>query len=178
MKWKDKALAHAKEQDPKESVGLLLNIKGKERYFPCNNLSISNYQEFILDPEDYVKADNLGTIMAIIHSHPISPPTPSQADRISCEDSGLPWHIVNPKLETWGYCEPTGYKPPLLGREWVWGITDCWSLVRDWYKQEKNIELIDYERNMTPEEFLHNPLFEKYAKDTGFRELRNDEPLE
>ena len=178
MKWKDKALAHAKEQDPKESVGLLLNIKGKERYFPCNNLSISNYQEFILDPEDYVKADKLGTIMAIIHSHPISPPTPSQADRISCEKSKLPWYIVNPRTESWGECIPNGYVADLLGRTWVWGITDCWSLVRDWYKQEKNIELIDYERNMTPEEFLHNPLFEKYAKDTGFRELRNDEPLE
>ena len=31
---------------------------------------------------------------------------------------------------------------------------------------------------MTPEDFLKNPLFEKYAKDTGFRELRNDEVLQ
>ena len=176
--WKHAALTHAKDQDPKESVGLLLNIKGKERYYPCNNLSMTANQCFILDPEDYVKADNLGSITAIIHSHPITSPSPSQADLISCEDSGLPWHIVNPKLETWGYCEPTGYKPPLLGREWVWGITDCWSLVRDWYKEEKKIELIDYERHMTPEEFLHNPLFEQYAKNTGFRELEKDEFLQ
>ena len=169
MSWKKAALVHAKDQDPKESVGLLLNIKGKERYFPCNNLSMTAHQCFILDPEDYVRASNLGDITAIIHSHPINPPTPSQADKVSCEDSGLPWHIVNPKTEAWGYCEPTGYKPPLLGREWVWGVTDCWSLVRDWYKQEKGIELVDYERSITPEEFLKRPLFEKYAKNTGFR---------
>ena len=31
MNWKDAALAHAKEQDPKESCGLLLNIKGTVR---------------------------------------------------------------------------------------------------------------------------------------------------
>ena len=177
MNWKDAALVHAKDQDPKESCGLLLNIKGKEKYYPCENLSITNYQEFILNPEDYVKADNLGEIIGIVHSHPITPPTPSQADRISCEHSNLPWYIVNPKTEQWADLKPEGYRPELCGRPWVWGITDCWSLVRDWYKQEKNIELIDYERSMTPEEFLENPLFEKYAKNTGFRELANDEAL-
>ena len=178
MNWKEKALLHAKNQDPKESCGLLVNIKGKERYYPCENLSLSHYQEFILNPEDYVKADNLGEIMAIVHSHPSTPPIPSQADKISCEHSKLPWYIVNPKTEQWGECIPEGYVPDLLGRPWVWGITDCWSLVRDWYKQEKNIELKDYERLMTPEEFLNNPLFEKYAKNTGFRELAKEEALQ
>ena len=177
MNWKDAALVHAKDQDPKEAVGLLLNVKGKERYFPCQNLAITNYQEFILNPEDYVKADNLGEIIGIFHSHPITPPTPSQADRISCEHSNLPLYIVNTKTDQWADLKPEGYKPELCGRPWVWGITDCWSLVRDWYKKEKNIDLVDYERSITPEEFLENPLFEKYAKNTGFRELANDEAL-
>ena len=178
MKWKADALAHAKDQDPKESCGLLLNIKGKQRYYPCENLAITKNQEFILNPEDYVAADNLGDIVAVIHSHPITPPSPSQADLINCEQSNHVWHIVNPKTEEWGYCEPTGYKPPLLGREWVWGVTDCFSLVRDYYRQELNIQLIDYDRSMTPEEFLINPLFEKYAVATGFRELQHYEKLE
>ena len=176
--WKEAALSHAKIEDPKESVGLLLNVKGKERYYPCNNLSMSSYQCFVLDPEDYVRADNTGEITAIIHSHPATPPTPSQADLVGCENSNLPWHIVNPKTEQWGYCEPNGYKAPLLGREWVWGVTDCWSLVRDWYKEEKQIELKDYQRSMTPEEFLKNPLFEEYATQTGFRELEPNEALQ
>ena len=177
MNWKDAALVHAKDQDPKEAVGLLLNVKGKQRYYPCQNLAITNHQEFILNPEDYVKADNLGEIIGIFHSHPVTPPTPSQADRISCEHSNLPWYIVNPKTEQWAELKPEGYKAELCGRPWVWGITDCWSLVRDWYKEEKNIQLIDFERSMTPQEFLENPLFEKYAKETGFRELANDEAL-
>ena len=176
--WKEAALSHAKIEDPKESVGLLLNIKGKERYYPCNNLSMSSYQCFVLDPEDYVRADNTGEITAIIHSHTTTPPTPSQADLVGCENSNLPWHIVNPKTEQWGYCEPNGYKAPLLGREWVWGVTDCWSLVRDWYKEEKQIELKDYQRSMTPEEFLKNPLFEEEATQTGFRELEPNETLQ
>ena len=177
MSWKDDALVHAKDQDPKEAVGLLLNIRGKHRYYPCQNLAITNHQEFILNPEDYVKADSLGEITAIVHSHPTTPPVPSQADRISCEHSKLPWHIVNPKTGEWGECIPEGYVPELLGRPWVWGVTDCWSLVVDWYAQEKGIKLKDYARNMTPQEFLENPLFEDYAWRTGFRELRSEEKL-
>ena len=178
MKWKNDALIHAQAEDPKESVGVLLNIRGKERYYPCRNLSMTSYQCFILDPEDYIAASNVGEIIAIIHSHPTTSPIPSQADKISCENSNLPWHIVNPKTEQWGYCEPCGYEAPILGRQWVWGITDCWSLVRDWYKEEKNIILRDWERPFTPEDFLKDPMFEKCALSTGFRQLRNDEKLE
>tara|TARA_R100000329_G_scaffold75493_1_gene65185 strand:- start:5184 stop:5885 length:702 start_codon:yes stop_codon:yes gene_type:complete len=178
MNWKEAALSHAKEEDPKESCGLLLNIKGKEKYFPCRNLSLNNNQCFMIDPEDYVRADNLGQIISVVHSHPITPPTPSQADLIECERSGLAWHIVNPKTEQWGFCKPSGYKAPLLGRQYVFGVTDCWSLVRDWYKEEKNIELRDWERPKTHEDFNKDPMFERCAWRTGFRQLRNDEKLE
>ena len=177
MIWKEKALEHAKQEDPKESCGLLLNIRGKEEYFPCRNLSMTAHQCFIIDPEDYVKADNTGDITAIIHSHPVTQPVASEADKISCEESNLPWHIVNPKTETWGYYEPCGYKPDLIGQPWVWGVSDCWSLVRRYYKEKLNIELKDWERPTTPEEFENNPIFEKCAKDTGFIELKNNEKL-
>ena len=175
--WKEAALSHAKVEDPKESVGLLLNVRGKERYYPCRNLSMTAHQCFILDPVDYVKADSVGEITGIVHSHPVTPPTPSQADLISCENSNLPWYIVNPKTEQWGYCEPSGYKAPLLGREWVWGITDCWSLVVDWYKEERNIELLDYQRPAKVEDFLADPVFERYLPSRGFRLLTPDEEL-
>ncbi len=178
MSWKQDALVHAKDQDPKESCGLLINIKGKEKYYPCKNLSNYSQQCFIIDPEDYAKAEDSGKVLAVIHSHPVTPPVASQADMISCEESGLVWHIVNPKTEQWGFYKPSGYKPPLIGRHWVWGITDCWSLVRDWYKENLGITLRDWDRPTTPEEFVENPMFEKCAWRTGFRQLRPDEKLE
>ena len=35
---KKQALDHAKDEYPKESVGLVQVIKGKQRYFKCNNI--------------------------------------------------------------------------------------------------------------------------------------------
>tara|TARA_R100000234_G_scaffold108241_1_gene79596 strand:- start:37 stop:621 length:585 start_codon:yes stop_codon:yes gene_type:complete len=135
------------------------------------------HQCFIIDPEDYVRADNTGDITAIVHSHPVTPAVASEADKISCEESNLPWYIVNPKTETWGYYEPCGYKPDLIGQPWVWGVSDCWSLVRRYYKEKLNIELRDWERPTTPEEFINDPMFERCAEATGFRELKSDENL-
>ena len=178
MSWRQDALVHAKDQDPKESCGLLIDVKGKEKYYPCKNLSSYSQQCFIIDPEDYAKAEDSGKVLAVIHSHPVTPPVASQADMISCEESGLIWHIVNPKTEQWGFYKPSGYKPPLIGRHWVWGITDCWSLVRDWYKEKLGITLRDWDRPTTPEEFIENPMFEKCAWRTGFRQLRPEEKLE
>jgi proteasome lid subunit RPN8/RPN11 len=184
MTWKDDALIHAKEQDPKESCGLLLNIRGKEKYFPCQNLAITSHQCFIMNPEDYVVADSIGEIIGIIHSHPTTPPVASEADKISCEESNLPWYIVNPKIETWGYYEPCGYKAPLLGRPWVWGVTDCLSLVEDWYLQEKQISFKKATRPLTPEIFAENPQskedgdFDNYLTTAGFRLLAPNEKLQ
>ena len=49
------------------------------------------------------------------------------------------------------------------------------GLVRDWYKEEKNIELIDWDRPTRIEDFIKNPMFEKCASATGFRELKPEE---
>ena len=75
----------------------------------------------MLDPDDWVKADNTGEITGVVHSHPVTPPTPSQSDKISCEQRIFHGILLIQKQITWGYCRTTGYKAPLLGRPWVWG---------------------------------------------------------
>jgi proteasome lid subunit RPN8/RPN11 len=176
MNWRDHAIDHARDQSPRESCGLLIICKGKEKYWPCKNLASQNNQ-FIICPHDYAQAEDSGEIVAVIHSHPMGTSEPSQADRVSCEASGVPWHIYSLQAGSWSLLEPCGYRAPLVGREWAWGITDCWSLVRDWYLQHQ-LHINDYERPLTPEEFMLDPLFEKYWDDAGFRELRPGEQMQ
>lgn len=175
--WKEAALEHAKEEDPKESCGVIVCIKGRERYIPCRNISPVPKDQFLINPSDWAGAEELGEVLAVVHSHPHLPPKPSAADLTACETTNLPWYICNPNTQQWHTFNPSGWKAPLVGRQYVYGVHDCWSLVRDYYG-EKGINLRDWDRPIDPEDFRENPIFEKCYEDTGFRELEPDEPLQ
>lgn len=177
--WKKVALEYAQATPGVEICGLVALQDGKHVFKPCKNLAVDPELMFVLDPDDYaVIEDESDEIIAVVHSHPRTHPTPSPADLTACEASGLQWHIVSPVTGQWGECAPSGYRAPLLGREWVWGVHDCWALCRDWYAEELGIELRDWERPTDPNDFIKNPMFDECWKDTGFRELEPDEDLQ
>lgn len=146
MKVIDQALAHAAAEYPRESCGVVIVRRGRESYRACRNIAEDPSEQFTIAPDDYAEAGEEGEIVAIVHSHVDLPPTPSQADRVHCEASGLPWIIVNGKTGAVHRFEPDGYAAPLVGREFFHGVLDCYSLVRDYYRIEHGLLLTDYPR--------------------------------
>jgi proteasome lid subunit RPN8/RPN11 len=167
-------LAHAQVEDPRECCGLIHVVKGRRRYYPCRNIAATPDEHFILDPADYAAAEDLGEIVAVVHSHPVTQPVPSAADQIGCNSSALPWVIVNPKTEAWGGCEPAAFELPYVGREFVFGVVDCYSLVRDWYSREWGLTLADFDRRDRFWERGENLYLDSY-RSQGFRQVPFEE---
>ena len=74
------------------------------------------------------------------------PAEPSQADKVACEASGLPWFILSFPSGQWHEMQPSGYIAPLVGRAWAHGVLDCYSVIRDWYWAERGIDLPNFDR--------------------------------
>lgn len=137
---------HARLCYPLESCGLIIIWKGKERYVPCRNLYSGSNSHFEIDQKDYAAAEESGEVIKIVHSHPNEAPIPSSADLTMCEETKLPWVIVNWPTGVIKEFQPTGYQAPLVGRVFTHGVLDCYTLIRDFYKQELLIDLPDFER--------------------------------
>ncbi|TEA79842.1 C40 family peptidase [Allopusillimonas ginsengisoli] len=145
---------HALADYPRECCGLITAQGDKQVYVPCRNIATDD-QDFALAADDYAKAEDRGQVLSIIHSHIDRDPLPTDADLVSCEATGLPWHVVAvgqdagepaPRILGWHSFEPSGYQAPLVGRPFHHGTLDCYGLIRDFYKIELGIEIQNFER--------------------------------
>lgn len=161
----------------REACGLLVEIDNQLTWWPCENVALGR-DEFCIDGEQFADIADKGEVKAIVHTHVNCSPEPSDADRASCAEMGLPWLIVSiPNYEQrWLY--PEEYIAPLVGRKFVFGVHDCYSIIRDWYKLTKNIELPNFERKDRFWERGENLYLDNFEA-AGFYRLGTDvEPVE
>lgn len=139
-------LTHAAAEYPRECCGVVVQSGRRQRYVRCRNLAPEPTEQFSLAPADYAAAEDSGTIVAIVHSHPDATTQPSQLDLAQCDLSQLPWIIASwPEGDIREVIPREGVKP-LLERPFVHGIWDCYAIVRDWYQLERGIALPDFTR--------------------------------
>jgi len=140
------ARAEADSPRPKERCGVIVKGGSTPRLIECQNVADDPYHQFKISAEEWAYLDVDHDVLSVWHTHPNGDASPSQADRIMIEATGLPWHIVSWPQAGHSYTEPTGYQAPYEGRVFVHGVLDCYALVRDWYKREMGIDLPNDDR--------------------------------
>ncbi|MDH0645580.1 C40 family peptidase [Pseudomonas sp. GD03858] len=164
----DAIRGHAAEDYPREACGLVIERAGQLHYQRCRNTASEPGEEFRIDPHDYAAAEDLGEIVAVVHSHPDASSLPSTRDLAMCEATGLPWHILSWPEGDLRTIRPKG-DTPLLGRPFVHGLWDCWQVCADWYLREWGLTFPHYSREDGWWEDAQGPsLYEQAYANAGF----------
>jgi len=132
---------HAQASYPAEACGLIVQVGHGQRYVPCRNSHPEPTEHFEIAPQDYADAEDAGQVLAVVHSHPDATSRPSKLDRAQCDAMGLPWYILSWPENDLRRVEPDVWPRPLIGRHYIYGMQDCYSIVQDWYQQERGIHL-------------------------------------
>lgn len=131
----DDIIEHFEKEYPREGCGVIGIVKGKKKWFPCENLAEGEHN-FIISSRDYLKVKQQADILAIVHSHPDGSNEASEHDINCCNALGVPYYIFSyPSMEL-NILEPKKVFNPLIGREYEFGVTDCFEAMRDWLAQE------------------------------------------
>ena len=162
---------HASIESPRECCGFLVQ-DAEENLVVCKAKNSALRPDFFrCSPSDYLIAESKGKIVAVYHSHTNSNQFFSEFDKFNslC-------HKINYVL----HCADTNsfiqFDPALsdfhkyIGRAFEIGETDCYSLVRDFYREELGIALGDYERNWNWRRNL-DKLFDPNFEREGFSEV-------
>lgn len=150
------AKAHALSQYPKEACGIVVGANGQEQYVALDNKA-QDPENFFKLPDDALIAH--GKVVGVIHSHcfPKHGQSPTAPDMGSQIAAALPFGIVWTDGKTAG--APVWWGDFLLDaplfdargnhiqRQFLHGVTDCFSLIRTWYWQKKQIKLPEFPRD-------------------------------
>jgi proteasome lid subunit RPN8/RPN11 len=127
----DQILEHFDKEYPREGCGLIALVKGKKVWFPCKNLA-EDEEDFIMCSKDYLRIKVKYDIIGIVHNHPDASNEPSKRDIDNCNALGIPYYIFSyPEMEL-NIVDPVQKQYPLIGREYKFGVYDCFEAIRDY----------------------------------------------
>lgn len=127
---------HFANEYPREGCGVLAIQKGKLKWFPCTNVA-EDGDDFVIDSMEYLRLTQTSDIVGIVHSHPDSECTPSEADIKYCNALGIRYYIFSyPSMEM-HLLEPKKSVKTLYGREYEFGVSDCFEAMRDYLAEQK-----------------------------------------
>lgn len=145
------------------------------------------------NPKDYFRVSSkefyLHDFIALVHSHTSYPSkgynvssywdirTPSKNDMIAQKNLNIPFGII-------GYDGDNitdliwfpDYDSPIMNQPFIYGVYDCYRIIKAWYWQNWQIKLMDHPREFDWKEVdnLYNTKYEE----AGFYEVDRSLPLE
>lgn len=137
---KQQIAAFARENPEEECCGFVL---ASGLVVAVENVAEQRRRQFEIRATDYARYGD--DIAAIWHSHPEGEFLFSPADVRGCKASGLPWVLFHNPTQGIKLADPTG-TAPYEGRDWVYGLNDCFGLVTDWLRREMGFDFPDVDR--------------------------------
>jgi proteasome lid subunit RPN8/RPN11 len=166
----ESGIVHQAEiHSPDECCGFILSNDDSNFLFHCENKFGKRFQ---ISSVDYLAAKEKGQIEAVYHSHTNGNEEFSELDKKNSLYHGIKFILYSLKsnsFKEFGY--DTKYKK-YVGKFFKIGEEDCFSLVRDFYKTELDVNIKDYSRNENWSE-QDDSLFDLYYEDEGFTKVND-----
>ena len=177
---------HALAEYPNECIGVIDN---EGIYHRLRNNATDPKKHATADKREIAQLIINSNLRALVHSHPGGPECPSEMDMISQQEMDVPFIIVATNgtacAEPFAWGDMLVDDRPLIGRSFRHATDDCYSLIRRWYKLEREIILPDFPRNwewwnkkMQEESNCQGDLYRRFFSDAGFSELDGVNPRE
>lgn len=166
---KQQILNYAAQLAPAEMCGFVLLVNGKQMFFPVKNMAKNPKEHAVFDPKAWLDAEELGDVVALVHSHPDGPAVLSPLDRQAQQQTSLPWWLVSSRGLVEFPCVPH-----LLGRQFDFGQLDCYTLMKDAYALAGHtLPNFRYEEDWWQK---GQNLYIDYLPKHGFYQVKNPEP--
>jgi len=166
---KTEIIQHARGEAPKECCGFIMSDGSVYR---ANNAS-ANKNKFKIAAQDYALAARDSNIEAVYHSHPSTEPRFSEFDKFNSISHNFVYVLYSMRDNSFTQFDPSLAEfNKYIGRKFEIGKTDCYSLIKDFYKFELDIQLNEYHRDQAFHSYLGD-LFDKHFEREGF--LKVDE---
>ena len=169
-KIKSQIRKHALKENPRECCGFILASGTETFVHECANSSFA-LDLFRISPKDYLAASEKGKIAAVYHSHSNGNETFSEFDKFNSICHKMTYVLYSLKSNSFVYFDPSlSDFHKYIGKKFQIGKTDCYGLVRNFYKDELSINLEDHKRDKNWKSQL-SELFDSKFRGEGFYEV-------